>query len=138
MFLFQTTEKRAAITGIFRRQEDAVAFWHRMSAEQQARNEPLEQSDFLHYPFYILEFCAPDESVWYDWCEEWEVAEHLAGISRDTLKQGECYFTIYAIKGDFQGDPNDPGADYMGALDHWRIDNEYLEHHGQDVKPWTA
>ena len=125
MFLFQTTDKRAAITGIFQRQEDAVAFWHRMSGAQQVRNEPLEQPDIQHFPFYILEYQAADGSIWYDWCET--IDDEIAGLQREVLKAGQCYFIVYVVKNDWHGDPRNPGADYMGALEHWHIDNAYLD-----------
>jgi hypothetical protein len=37
------------------------------------------------------------------------------------------YGTLVKFSEDFTGDPNDPGADYMGRLDHEHIDNEWLD-----------
>jgi len=37
------------------------------------------------------------------------------------------YATLVKFTKDFHGDPNDPGADYMGRLDHEHIDNEWLD-----------
>lgn len=145
MFLFQTTEKRASITGVFRTKEAATAFWQRMSEANRERNEGLEH-EIQHYPFYILEFEATPEQKKYSdsvngfhFCTEDEVAEEIASIQRDeNLGVGESYFTVYALRGDWEGDPANPGADYMGSLEYWAIDNQYLDQYGREARPWKV
>lgn len=142
MFLFQTIEKRAAVTGIFRHKEDAIAFWNRMSEGNRDRNEGLEH-ELTHYPFYILEFelSAEDQDSCVNglhFCTEDEVAEEIAALKREKLPKGSSYFTVYIVRGDWEGDPTNPGSDYMGALEHWHIDNDYLDQYGQEARPWKA
>lgn len=145
MFLWETIEKRASITGVFRRYEEACEFWDSMSNENQKRNEGLKH-EIEHYPFYIVEFEIPSEQQkifngsvnGFHFCTETDVVQELKEIERRKLEEGESYLTIYAISGDWEGNPNNPGTDYMGALPHTHVDDAFLDTHGSESRPWKV
>lgn len=65
------------------------------------------------YPFDLIEF-KMDNTVTF-------VQSHIEDVDDmcKTLKgAGAKVLSIYRITKDFHGDPRNPGADYMGVLDH--------------------
>jgi hypothetical protein len=129
VFLYQTKKKWSSVTGVFNKQEDAVAFWESMSPEMRQINEPIEIDANLHYPFYVVEFVDDvNRTNGFEYLTLDGVEAELRDIQQTPGDQ--IYFTVYEVLEDWKGNPKYPGGDYMGALKHWHVDNAFLQTHG--------
>jgi len=129
VFLFQTIARRSAVTGVFRHQSDAEAFWASMPDEVRERNEGIEQEGLHHYPVFIIEYVAGDTNgLEYGTREDVEAAVQAGGD-----------FTVYRVDGDWRGHPETPGTDYMGSLPHWHVAHDFYGHwRGTWKRPWDG
>lgn len=100
-----------------------------MSDEARQNNEGIEQEGLDHFPMFIIEWVAGD-------------ANGLEYGSRDDVEaavQGGGQFTVYRVDADWWGHPDDPGADYMGSLPHWHVDDDFYRlWMGTMDRPWDG
>jgi hypothetical protein len=69
------------------------------------------------YPFDLIEF-KMDKTVTFVEAD----IEDVDDMCKTLRGSGASVLAVYRITKDFQGDPKNPGADYMGALDHVHLE----------------
>ncbi|MFL0372973.1 hypothetical protein ACH0BY_03575 [Paenibacillus amylolyticus] len=107
------------ISGVFQAEEEARQYMDLIPDELKAYQEFI-QIENITYPFYIIErqaspfrFLDKDEVI--------SLFDHT-DISGD---EDEVHFNIYTVDSDYR--PKKPGTDYMGALRHDHVTNEFIE-----------
>ena len=107
--------QRRWISGIFKAADAATAFWQRIPAGQKLHHH-LTTIVPDQYPFYVV------DTDHYQYLPPVQVLQ----IVRDLHPTGDddVHFNLYRIDEDFV--PNRPGADIMGRLQHWHIDDSAL------------
>ncbi|MEO2260377.1 hypothetical protein ABGV43_26100 [Paenibacillus amylolyticus] len=107
------------ISGVFQAEDVARQYMDLIPDELKAYQEFI-QIENLTYPFYIIErqespfrFLDKDEVI--------SLFDHT-DISED---EDEVHFNIYTVDSDYR--PKKPGTDYMGALRHDHVTNEFIE-----------
>ncbi|WP_127531003.1 hypothetical protein [Paenibacillus kobensis] len=109
-------DKRAWISGIFDNECMARTYLESIPSELK-ENQKLIQVQ-LSYPFHIVERDRHFKYVGKD-----EMIRELDQI--DLVNDSDkVYFNIYTITSDYQ--PNLPGTDYMGILNHDHITNDFM------------
>ncbi|MBT2284894.1 hypothetical protein J7E78_15230 [Paenibacillus polymyxa] len=107
------------ISGVFQAEEVARQYMDLIPDELKVYHEFI-QIENITYPFYIIErqaspfrFLDKDEVI--------SLFDHT-DISED---EDEVHFNIYTVDSDYR--PKKPGTDYMGALRHDHVTNEFIE-----------
>lgn len=117
--------KRTWIAGIFKNRETAKDYFEKIS---KASNEKkvLLAIPLSKYPFYVIE-----ETNTFKYVEKKDLLSSIEkivpGEDDDVL-----YFNFYIIDTDFT--PEDPGKDFMGVLNHYHVDNDFLNNHEEELK----
>lgn len=137
MFLYVAKRKRAWIGAVFQYSADAVAWWETLDEHVREVLEPLEQQG-LEYPFIIIEWFADDgKTNSFEFLSLDDADETLTKIERDD-SHPEGYCTVYLIEEDWRGHPTQPGHDYIGALHHWHVDNDWFAWTDKRGRPWRS
>jgi len=106
------------ISGIFQSEEVAILYMEQIPEELKEYQNLIYVED-MKYPFYIIEsqrdfqFLTKNEVI---------VLFNNTDVSVD---EDEVHFNIYTVDSDYR--PKKPGADYMGALHHDHVTNEFIE-----------
>jgi hypothetical protein len=104
------------ISGVFKDDADATRFLERIPDEL-AEHQRLYEVPLKSYPVFII------EEKRFELASEAAVAERLAAI-KEVADDLYVYFNIYRLTEDYEPDP--PGSDYMGELEHYHVDNRFL------------
>jgi len=149
MFVYVAKKRNAWVGSIFQYNADAVEWWAKVPDHAREVLEGLEQPG-LEYPFLIIEWFPEDElgkpgrasSNGFEFVSLDEGEDALKQIVRQDstgIDKGDfTYCNVYLIAEDYTGHPDKPGADYMGALEHWHIDNDYLDLFAKGHWPWRC
>ncbi|MFX3647836.1 MAG: hypothetical protein ACE3K2_28520 [Paenibacillus sp.] len=107
------------ISGVFQAEDVAKQYMDLIPDELKVYQEFI-QIENITYPFYIIErqeslfrFLGKDEVI--------SLFDHTE-VSED---EDEVHFNIYTVDSDYR--PKKPGTDYMGALRHDHVTNEFIE-----------
>lgn len=136
--------RRFYVAAIYKRREDAETFVERAEKRLEIDSYRIDKIGDWEYPFFLLEKWENDDFERSCFLPLPDAAEVRRSIlwrlehrkePRET-PEGHLYMNIYHITEDFHGDPNHPGRDYMGALEHEHVDDDWLDSYESGRRIW--
>jgi hypothetical protein len=118
---------RRWVSGVFRSKAATDAYLAQIPSPDRAKHSVLDLVG-LSYPLYICE----DSAEGFRFLTEAEIVAELKQYATERRREDEdwCYTNLYRITDDWR--PRRPGADSMGALPHYHVNNGILRCVEQD------